>query len=245
MNSDLEGTIDFLAHADLATGLNLRGLGYLPGSEELDERELDEETREWLLSVGDEERERRRRQARLLAGALWHASIVLIDQLFEDIGTLRALPEVTASDIAGTLVLSGLPPFYAGRYGVGFAQAFLAATVEQLKGLASGWEPPACIAQELVVNCLIDQVEVSEDLYDLDLEPGWQGTVRDALLEDTDADVLFDPGADGIEQSRPSSSVRGPLAPKDTTHPTGPRAPSRPTARARFPTKREAPIRPC
>ena len=88
---------------------------------------------------------------------------------------------------------------YAARYRVGFAHAFLAATIEQMKGLASGWESPGCIAQELAVHCLINQVEVFEDLYGLDLQPGWQGIVRDALLEDTDADVLFDPGADGIE----------------------------------------------
>lgn len=199
MNADSGRTADFLAEAELVTGLGLRSLGYLPRPEELEDRELDEGTREWLLSVSDAERERTHRQSSLLAGTLWHASIVLIDQLFEDIGTLRALPEVTAGDIAGTWVLSGLPPLYASRYGVGFAQAFLAATIEQMKGLASGWEPPACIAQELAVHCLINQVEVIEDLYDLDLARGWQGIVRDALLEDTDADVLFDPRADGIE----------------------------------------------
>lgn len=115
MTAASERTIDFFADADLAAGLSLESLGWLPRPEELDERETDDGTCEWLGSVGDAERERTRRQARLLAGALWHGSIVLIDQLFEDIGTLRTLPEVTAGDIAGTWVLSGLPPLYASR----------------------------------------------------------------------------------------------------------------------------------
>lgn len=49
-----------------------------------------------------ERRDRSLFQARLLAGALWEASAVLIDQLFEDLEHLRDLDRVDRQDIANT-----------------------------------------------------------------------------------------------------------------------------------------------
>lgn len=61
-----------------------------------------------MESVTPEQRDKSLFQAKLLAGALWEASAVLIDQIFEDIAQLRGLNEVTRQDIAGSFVLSGL-----------------------------------------------------------------------------------------------------------------------------------------
>jgi hypothetical protein len=64
-------------------------------------------------------------QAKLLAGGLWEASAVLIDQLFEDLGGLRNLDRIDREDIANTFVLSGLPPRQADKFDVRFAGNFL------------------------------------------------------------------------------------------------------------------------
>jgi hypothetical protein len=63
-------------------------------------------------------------QAKLLAGALWEASVVLIDQLFEDLAGLRRLQSIDREDIANTFVVSGLPPMHAHKYGVALFRDF-------------------------------------------------------------------------------------------------------------------------
>jgi hypothetical protein len=55
------------------------------------------------------------------------------------------------------------------------------------------------VAQELAVRCLLDQVEVIQDLYGLDLEDGWRGRVEEHLLEDTDSEMLYQNAMDGFE----------------------------------------------
>jgi hypothetical protein len=128
-----------------------------------------------MESVTPEQRDKSLFQAKLLAGALWEASAVLIDQLFEDVAELRSLDEVTGRDIAETYVLSGLPPRHADKYDVRFAQRFLVIASDMAAALVRGWTHPSCVAQELAVRCLLDQVEVIQDLYGLDLEDGWRG----------------------------------------------------------------------
>lgn len=63
-----------------------------------------------MESVSQEQRDKSLFQAKLLAGALWEASAVLIDQLFEDIAGLRSLAQITRQDIAGSFVLVATVP---------------------------------------------------------------------------------------------------------------------------------------
>lgn len=63
-----------------------------------------------MESVSQEQRDKSLFQAKLLAGALWEASAVLIDQLFEDIAGLRSLAPITRQDIAGSFVLVATVP---------------------------------------------------------------------------------------------------------------------------------------
>jgi hypothetical protein len=42
--------------------------------------------------------QRRTSRARLLAGSLWHASVILIDQLFQDIHILHGKDRITRKD---------------------------------------------------------------------------------------------------------------------------------------------------
>jgi hypothetical protein len=131
------------------------------------------EDRRWSLS-----------RARLLAGAIGHASVLLIDQLFQDIHTLHEKESIRREDINETWILSGLPPQYAEKYTGLFAQRFLVVAADMTMKLAAGWTPPSCVAQELAVRCLLDQIEVTSDTYELDLDPDWRGLLTDRMLED-------------------------------------------------------------
>jgi hypothetical protein len=184
------------------TGLSLEQLGFEPRLEDLSEDQrsrLDPDDLEWAASITPERRDRSLFQAKLLAGALWEASAVLIDQLFEDLEGLRNLDRVDRRDIANTFVLSGLPSRHADKYDVRFAQQFLVIAADMTGALARGWDRPSCVAQELALRCLFDQVEVIEDLYDLDLAEGWRGLLEEHMLEDTDSEMLYQNAMDGFE----------------------------------------------
>ncbi len=80
--------------------------------------------------------------------------------------------------------------------------------------LVSGWVSPNCVAQELAVWCLINQLDVTPDLYELDLDPHWRGMLVELLLEDTDSAMLYDPSMDGFEDDVELNRELG-LAPID------------------------------
>jgi len=63
--------------------------------------------------------------------------------------------------------------------------------------LIRGWTRPTCVAQELALRCLLDQVDVIQDLYDLDLPDGWRGLLEQHMLEDTDSEMLYQNAMDG------------------------------------------------
>ncbi|QDG88129.1 hypothetical protein [Pseudarthrobacter sp. NIBRBAC000502770] len=160
------------------TGLSLEQLGFEPRLEDLTAEQrslLCPDDIEWMDSITPEVRDRSLFQARLLAGALWEASAVLIDQLFEDLAGLRKLHSIDREDIASTSVLSWLPPRLAHKYDVGFVQRFLVVAADMTGALVRGWGRPSCVAQELALRCPLDQVEVIQDSYDLDLADDWRG----------------------------------------------------------------------
>lgn len=202
----MTGEENYVEHA-LQVGAGLRGLtleqlGFEPRLEDLTEDQrsrLDADDLEWAASITPERRDRSLFQAKLLAGALWEASAVLIDQLLEDLDGLRDLDRVDRQDIANTFVLSGLPPRHADKYDLRFAQQFLVIAADMTGALTSGWTRPSCVAQELALRCLFDQVEVIQDLYDLDLADDWRGHLEQHKLEDTDSEMLYQNAMDGFE----------------------------------------------
>lgn len=184
------------------TGLSLEQLGFEPRLEDLTAEQrslLCPVDIEWMDSITPEVRDRSLFQARLLAGALWEASVVLIDQLFEDLAGLRKLHSIHREDIANTSVLAGLPPRFAHKYDVGFVQRFLVVATDMTGALVRGWSRPSCVAQELALRCLLDQVEVIQDSYDLDLADDWRGMLEERLFEDTDSELLYQNAMDGFE----------------------------------------------
>jgi hypothetical protein len=139
--------VEYLIHVgEELTGISLEQLGYKPRPEDLsaDERnDLETWDLDWLESVTPEQRDKSLFQAKLLAGALSEASAVLIDQLFEDFAELRSLAQITRQDIAGSFVLSRLPPGHAEKYDVRFAQRFLVIATDMAGALVRGWTHPS------------------------------------------------------------------------------------------------------
>ncbi len=203
MDQGREGMIaDLHADAERLTGLSLEDLGHVPHPRDLSDEEranLDAGTQEWMAGIPEPDRAQSLSRDRLLAGAIWHASVVLIDELFQDVHMLHGKTEITREDIGAAWVLSSLPQPYAEKYNGLFAQRFLIVAADMTAKLAAGWTYPSCVAQELAVRCLLDQVEVTEDAYELDLGLDWRGRLTDRLLEDTDSDMLYDQRLDGFQ----------------------------------------------
>lgn len=166
-----------LAAADKLPGLDLERLGCDP-----------EETVPTLTAS-------RLQEATVLHGAIHWAYETFIDELLGDVSTLRQNPE----DAAETTQISGLPPLQAASYGPLFAQRFLAVAFDLGTALATAFEAPACVAQELALKLVLDQVEVLADLLpNLGLAEDWRSTAEDMLFEDLDHELLYVPELDGI-----------------------------------------------
>jgi hypothetical protein len=197
MNADEDDDIteELLAEADKLTGLSLELLGLDPHPDDMTaEQRLQfdpEDLAEMAIACCPDERERSVHQTRLLAGLLWNSSSILIDQLFRDLGTLHGLDAVTPEAIAGTSVLSSLPPQFAASYDAKFTQRFIVVASDVTASLARGWTAPGCLAAELAVHCLLDQARITEDIYELDLPEEWRAIVEEVLLEDADSETLY------------------------------------------------------
>lgn len=218
-------TEELLADAGKLTGLSLELLGLDPHPDDMtaDQRlQFDPEDLAEMAAVSPEDRQKAVRQTRLLAGLLWNSSSILIDQLFRDLGTLSRLEVITPTDIAGTSVLSSLPPQFAASYDAKFTQMFIVVAADVTAALVRGWTAPGCLAAELAVRCLLDQAEITEDIYELDLPEDWRADVEEVLLEDADSEALYSDRLDELEDDARELDFEHwfkPFAPGDTVPP--------------------------
>jgi hypothetical protein len=150
----------------------------------------------------EDERLRALTEVGFVAGALFQASVIVLDDLFEDLDTLRqerfGTTVAEASDDT-FLVLDELPVRYAHRYDTLFTQQLIVAMVDVTRRFTAGWEPLGCIAQELALRLILNGAEVQLELAEVDLEDDWRAVVEAALFEDPDHEMLFDASLDGIE----------------------------------------------
>lgn len=223
-------TEELLADAGKLTGLSLELLGLDPHPDDMTPEQrlqFDPEDLAEMAAVDPGERQTAQRRTRLLAGLLWNSSSILIDQLFRDLGTVSQLDAVTGTDIAGTSVLSCLPPQFAASYNAKFTQKFIVVASDVTASLVRGWSAPGCLAAELAVRCLLDQAAITEDIYELDLPENWRADVEDVLLEHADSAALYADGPDdgGNAASAAAAATPGverwfePFAPGDTVPP--------------------------
>lgn len=177
-------------------------------SEQFQALPIEELATENLNSLNSKERSAALRRASALAGCLIQASVIIVDQLIEDIVELRERKDAEAVGIDETWVLSDLPPRFAANYTALFAQEFLVALVDVTSRLTRGWEPLACVAQELGLRVLLDRVEIVAEAADVALDDDWRGHLEELLFEDLDHEFLYDPAYDGIEDD-PASQPPG------------------------------------
>ena len=124
-------------------------------------------------------------------------------------------------------MLSSLPPQFASSYDAKFTQKFIVVASDVTASLGRGWTAPGCLAAELAVRCLLDQAEITEDIYELDLPDEWRAQVEEVLLEDADSQALYtEPDTDSpdLPETTPatctSSSWFKPFAPGTWSRPT-------------------------
>lgn len=70
-----------------------------------------------------------------------------------------------------------------------------------------GWEPLTCVAQELGLRVLLNQVDVMAHLAVMTLDDDGRGHIEDMLFEDIDHELLYDPAYDGIEEDADSQPL--------------------------------------
>jgi hypothetical protein len=172
------------------------------GSGDLDELEV----ADGADTVADEH-EAAVTEAKYAAGALFQASVVVLDHLFMDLQTLAVEhhgASVADLDDAAFFVLHELPGRYAHRYDALFIQEFIVATVDVTRRFTAGWEPLACVAQELALRMILNGAEFQLELAEVKLSDGWRSEIEDALFEDLDHEMLFDASLDGIEDDSES-----------------------------------------
>ena len=166
-----------------------------------------------LEDLSATERAAARRRAAALAGCLIQAADVLIDELIDDIVSLRTEEPAAgeygaANQIEDTWVLSQLPRRFAASYTPLFAQRLLVAMVDVTGRLTKGWEPLASVAQELGLRIMLNLVGIVAETAGVALDDGWRGHLEDVLFEDIHHEMLYDPAHDGIEDD-PDSQPPG------------------------------------
>jgi hypothetical protein len=140
------------------------------------------------------------RDAALLSGVMWHASITLVDKAFEDVVLVHAQPHSQWAEIVDdTDVLSRLPARFWHQVTPGFANRFAATIVDLTGRVSRGWTPLACVAHELALTCLLDEMEVIADTYEVPLPSEWRTDLEESFLEDLDHEFLYAPEYDGFE----------------------------------------------
>lgn len=149
---------------------------------------------------------------RRLQGALWTASIVLVDQVFSDLAVLERADVADVDDVDQfdqfdedvLWALPELPPAFVDQYDIRFLRRFLTAAIAVTGRLTAGWIPPVCLAEELAIRLLLNQVEVIVHLHELDIVAGWRGPLEEAFFEDLDHELLYS----GTPDTMPGSPAR-------------------------------------
>ena len=153
------------------------------------------------------------RDAALISGALWHASISMLDKLFDDVGLVDAQPRGPWAEIVNdTYELRRLPSRFRRHVTPGFANMFTVAAADLTTRISSGWTTLACVAQELALKRLLDEMEVIADTYEVPLPKHWREDLEQVLFDDIDHEFLYAPEYDGFEDDPIGPPGMAPMA---------------------------------
>ncbi|MFG3096499.1 hypothetical protein [Streptomyces sp. NPDC048202] len=109
-----------------------------------------------------------REAAEIAAGAVVYAIDLLVDELFTDLAALEDDGPTVARSNATFMILDDLPPHLSDAYTVLFTRR-LTVTAITLTGRLTRppFDHPTCLAEELLLKSLLNQAEVTADLYSL------------------------------------------------------------------------------
>ncbi|MGI5460002.1 hypothetical protein ACQEWB_43955 [Streptomyces sp. CA-249302] len=130
-----------------------------------------------------------REAAEVAAGAVVYAIDLLVDGLFTDLAGLEEDGPTVADSDAAFMILDDLPPQFAPQYTALFARRLTATAVTMTARLTQPrFGGLSCVAEELLMQFLLAQAEVTTDLYGLLTEEVSAAleAFADTLYEDTE-----------------------------------------------------------
>ncbi|AGF71075.1 hypothetical protein [Corynebacterium halotolerans] len=143
----------------------------------------------------------------LVKGVLWHACMVTVDELFEDLMSFTDDLSIQGRIQAETLVLSELPPRYADKVNGFFARKFLTAVVDVTNYLTHEWQPLPTIAHALALRVLLNKTESLAEIFEVEMPTNWRTVLEDTLYDGLDLAPLYAPATAGAALSHPAADT--------------------------------------
>ncbi|MFI9170982.1 hypothetical protein [Streptomyces lincolnensis] len=160
--------------------------------------------------------------ARLAAGALVHATDVLVDELFEDVQVLTQ-EDTNVAECEGPLWhLEHLPDRYALRYDAAFARRFLVTVIALTTRFTDGsFRRLSCVAEELALRFLLGQATTALELYGLldDDVSAALDAFTDTVYDGMDHEWLYGDPTDEDDEEAPDDVAALTIAPTTPTTP--------------------------
>ncbi|MGW2820189.1 hypothetical protein ACWC24_04185 [Streptomyces sp. NPDC001443] len=148
--------------------------------------------------------------ARLAAGALVHATDILVDGLFQDLQVLTQ-EDATVAECEGPLWhLERLPDRYALRYDAHFARRFLVTVIAMTTRFTDGsFQRLSCVAEELALRFLLGETITTLELHGLldDDVAAALDTFAGNVYEDMDHEWLYDGSLHGTDETAPGAAL--------------------------------------
>ncbi|MEU2281381.1 hypothetical protein ABZ614_05300 [Streptomyces sp. NPDC013178] len=148
--------------------------------------------------------------AALAAGALVHATDILVDKLFEDVQVLTQ-EDTNVAECEGPLWhLEHLPDRYALRYDARFARRFLVTVIAMTTRFTDGsFRRLSCVAEELALRFLLGEATTTLELHGLldDEVSAALDAFAGNLYEDMDHEWLYDGSLDGIDEGTTGTTL--------------------------------------
>lgn len=124
----------------------------------------------------------------------------LIDSLFDELQTVSEASD--RGDEASFQFAYKLPVLWRRRANPGFLRKLIIAAGNLSRQAVYGWDRPGCLAEEMLVLWLMDEIEIHADMFGTELPRGdWRGDLVALLMPDEDISHLYNPAHDGIDQS--------------------------------------------
>lgn len=161
--------------------------------------------------------------ARLAAGALVHATGVLVAELFEDVQVL-AQEDTTVAECEGPLWhLERLPDRYALQYDARFARRFLVAVIALTTRFTDGsFRHLGCVAEELALRFLLSEATATLELHGLldDDTSAALDAFAANVYDDMDHEWLYDVSMDAMDVGASFTSWFTPFSEGRFVHPS-------------------------